>query len=92
MIDVIYKYPLPPVQGRFELMLPIGAKVLSVGAQKGSPFMWVLQSNDTEKMKVPYPFACVWTGQAMHEECTSTEFLGSVICADGALVCHYFAL
>lgn len=110
---VIYKYELPITQGRFEVKLPIGSKVLSIQRQKfienhptsgrrwvDKPFMWVYQSSDPEKYKVPYQFAAIYTGQETHAELESAEYLATVLIplenqpstADGKpLVIHYFA-
>ncbi len=41
MAEQIWKFPFG-VEGRFELRMPVGAKILKVEVQNGKPTMWAL--------------------------------------------------
>lgn len=89
MAKVVYKYELDP--DKIETDLPIGAKVLSVGAQGGSMFIWALvdPSAKTEVRK----FVVVGTGHKMVDaEIDKLQFIGTAHMHGGRLVWHVFEM
>lgn len=80
---VIHKYPLHP-NGIGHL--PSGARILSVQAQRGNPYVWALV--DPTKPFVEHFFEAVPTGEAPSSP--DLEFLGTVQLDGGGLVFHIF--
>lgn len=80
----IFKYAFR-IEDSFTLMMPRGARVLSVQVQRERPCLWALVDESTEARRY---FKLVGTG---HEfESTGWRFLGTFQMHDGALVWHLF--
>lgn len=61
-MNVVYKYPIVLEEGEcFDLKLPLGAIILDVQLQNGSPVLWALHDvSDSEEVRHIY---AVWTGK-----------------------------
>ncbi len=62
----IYKYPVK-LDDTFMVHLPVDAEVLSVQAQNGEPFMWVLHTAETTRI-LPFTFRLMGTGHILEGE------------------------
>ncbi len=83
----IFKYPLRlSVGDRHEVMMPKGARVLSVDVQYREPTLWaqVDEENEPEKRV----FRLVGTGHDFADQ--GARFIGTVILLNGDLVLHVF--
>jgi len=69
----IFKYPLP-VESRFPLWMPEGAKILDVGRQGPLPFLWA-SVDDRNKLEIRW-FRTATTGEVFNEE--RLAYLGHV--------------
>lgn len=84
----IWKFPIP-CEDIFKLDLPLGAKVLTVQTQIGTPCIWVLV--DPEMEETPYWFRLAGTGHPL-DPVESETYVGTFQLRDGALVFHLFQL
>ncbi|MCP5006558.1 MAG: hypothetical protein GY941_21850 [Planctomycetes bacterium] len=78
----VWKYKIEPLS---TLEMPIGAKILCVDCQRGTPTMWVLV--DTDAMKVNRKFHTYGTGEAIDANST---YIGTFQMDNGFLVFHVF--
>lgn len=53
MSHKIYKYPMP-VQEKFEIQLPIGAKIIRVDDVDGLFFLWAMVDSETQETETRY--------------------------------------
>lgn len=84
----IFKVPLDPSVG-FEVQLPKGAHLLSVGAQNGRMFLWA--KVDPEVSLVTRQFVVYGTGQVFEKGDDYLPFVGTVwIGTDPQFVFHVF--
>lgn len=84
MTRTVYKYAIPSMDV-FTIDLPMGAKLLSVQAQRGVPHLWALVDPD---LPVEHRhFRLAGTG---HGIVGGVEFVGTVQLYEGALVLHLF--
>lgn len=83
----IYKYEIMDVQGNQsnEIMLPVGARVLSAGTQRGVTCIWAMVS-DTEVVKEMRLFVVLGTGHVCGDGVY--RHIGTVM--DGPFVWHVF--
>ena len=72
-MNVIYKYPLPAKE-KFELDLPVGAKIIRVDDVEGHFWLWAIV--DTEAPKETRRFECYKTGQPIHTDLGHLTYLG----------------
>jgi hypothetical protein len=82
----IYKYPLADSEAQ-EILLPLGAKILSLQVQKGIPCLWV-ESNFPCSTYVPVTFITYGTGHGMADRLD--EYIGTYQLYDGDLVFHVY--
>ena len=63
---VVFKYPLETSNGPgpFDLQLPVGSELLSMGAQDYRLVAWALVNQDTRNTKVVH-LELAWTGSAL---------------------------
>jgi hypothetical protein len=82
----VRKFPLP-IEDYVELDMPVGAKIIKVGEQFGKLCIWALvdPSARTEQRHL----RIAGTGHPVEPEAV---FIGTAICAHGALVWHVFEL
>ncbi len=87
----IYKYPLEIV-GKQQLLLPMGAEVLSVGNQNEILSLWALVSPEEESL--PYDITIIGTGKELSDEAVAglraQNFYGTASMAGGQLIWHVF--
>jgi len=83
----VYKYVLPIVDD-MPLMLPLGAKILSVQNQNGNPCLWALVDPD-EKTHVVRHFRMAGTGHDI-DAYTDMVYIGTFQLHDGHLAFHLF--
>jgi hypothetical protein len=83
-VNTIYKYLITP--GYTALMLPLGAKVLTVQVQNGDPFIWVLQ--DPNEQQARRMFTYFGTGHEVPSEYAG-GYIGTFM-QEGTLVWHLF--
>jgi len=81
----IFKYHVP-IDDSVSITMKIGAKVLTVQAQREDVCIWALvnpaEGDEIRRFKV------VGTGHRIEEECL--EYIGTVQMFDGGLVLHVF--
>ena len=81
----IHKYEIPVAGG--EVIMPSGAKILSVGAQGGSLFLWA--EVDTERYTQPKCIEVFGTGDEIpYNRKISREFIGTAFM--GPFVWHVY--
>jgi DNA-directed RNA polymerase subunit RPC12/RpoP len=82
---VVYKYPLP-TDSDFEIQLPMGAQILTVQAQKGTPCIWAIA--DTDALLTTRRLCLRGTGHAFKGN--EGKYIGTFQLDNGALVFHVF--
>ncbi len=82
--QTIWKFPVC-FTDRQTVDMPLGAKVLSVQAQRGAPCIWALV--DPRAEVEPVGILCHGTG---HQVGDVGAFIGTVQVAGGSLVFHFF--
>ncbi len=82
--SIIHKYQLAPVGG---LDLPSGARILSVGRQKESVYLWALVDPDADT--VHRDIEVHVTGQTVDDP-DGLDYIGTAHGVDGWLVLHVF--
>ena len=80
----VYKYPVA-LKDDWMIMLPGGAKILSLHMQDGSPFMWV--AVETDRAPVKRYFRTAGTG---HEIVGNLRFIDTFQLENLGLVFHVF--
>jgi hypothetical protein len=60
-MKTIWKYDLTPIANRFELLMPVGAIILTLQLQDEKPVLWALV--DSEAKKERREFRLLMTGQ-----------------------------
>ncbi len=88
-MKTVWKYPIVPV-GLLAISLPVGAQILDVQAQDGTPMMWAVV--DDEAPKETRTFALVGTGHPMPKG--EVSYVGTFQFCPGErwLVFHLFEL
>ena len=79
----IWKYPIP-IQDKFILSVPKGARVLAVQTQYGEPMIWMLVDPTVEKCDMR--FTLVGTGHSVPAD----KYIGTFQFMGGNLVFHLF--
>ena len=80
-----------PLVERPQIMMPIGAGILSVQFQGDELFLWALV--DTEKVKISHDFLIFGTGVNMNDSIRNgNRFIGTVQQFGGKLVWHIFQI
>jgi hypothetical protein len=82
----VFKYTVP-LNEEFSLDIPWGAKILTVQALDGEPFVWALVDPDARARAVPFRLAN--TGEAINEA-HELRYVGTFQLRDGGLVYHLF--
>lgn len=86
---VVWKFPIK--YGDFvDLQLPVGAKLLHVDEQYGTPCIWALV--DPQKQKETRRFRLAGTGHPINFQIESLSHVGSYLTAGGQLVFHLFEI
>lgn len=83
----IYKYPIP-IEDRFSLSLPQGARVLCVQTQNNQPQVWVRV--DPHALTERRDFFLRGTGHPCGPEIDAARYVGTFQLEGGALVFHLF--
>lgn len=84
--QVVYKYPLNPMQTRQTITLPVGAQILSVQLQNLGMMLWALV--DPESKKTEERSICIYgTGHAIYHD---VRHISTLLINDGTLVLHVF--
>jgi len=83
----IFKYRIQ-INDYFELDLPRGAKILTVGVQQEVPYLWALINPEAELETRIFRF--VGTGHQIEEGVESLKFINTFQMRNGALVFHIF--
>ncbi len=85
----IWKFRLPETQGQEEILVPRGAKFLSVIEQFNVPTLYAMV--DVHEPLGPTKVLTRWTGSMADSDFRDTHrFLGSVSLCNGELVLHIF--
>lgn len=87
MLYTIHKY-LFPIADTFELILPLGAKILSVDCQRGFPAMWILHDTDKKIIETRH-FRLYGTGHDI-KDIDDLIFVASFQMHNGDFVWHLF--
>jgi len=82
----IFKYGLPMSYKEDVVLMPEGAKILSVDQQNDTPYLWALV-NPSAPLKAKR-FNVYGTGHVV--PLNPGVFIGTVLLMDGALVVHVF--
>lgn len=83
----IFKYAVPFIGDEVEVMMPEGARVLSVALQLSRPQIWA--AVDDEAKAAPRRFRWVETG-APAGDLARAAFVGTVLLSGGSRVFHLF--
>lgn len=86
--DVIYKYAIGSDPGSFDLPLPFGAQILSVGEQDGELFLWARVRANCTRGEHHRRFRLLWTGQHFEMPAQATHL--STVQMSTGLVVHIF--
>ena len=86
----VFKYPIP-VKDRFIMMLPRGAKILSVDMQGDKPMMWALVDADCEAV-VSRNFRFSGTGHPIEEKQEDLDHIGTFQMDNGKFIWHIFEI
>jgi hypothetical protein len=85
----IHKYKVPESRGRFYMVLPAYARIISVQIQRSIPVMWAVI--DIEAPNEYRSFILVETGENLPDEIyTNSYYLGTLQLQDGDYVLHLF--
>ncbi len=90
----IWKYSIPLNSDNglhgdvFEIKMLQGARVLSVGIQKGCPVMWVIVA--VNRAKVTRRFLLCSTGQPLMKHPDLINFVGTILLLNDNFVLHVF--
>lgn len=85
-MKAIWKYPFN-IGDRFPLKMPLGAQILTVQVQKGSPCIWALVDVNEPDREVRW-FQVYGTGH-QHEE-IGYRYIGTFQMDGGSMVFHLF--
>ena len=83
----IWKYPLD-ITNKQKIIMPKGAKILSVQNQNHSPTIWALIN--TEAVPEEREIYCFGTGEPLNTKVNELIFIGTVQNNNGSLVFHIF--
>lgn len=83
----IYKYDLALIKEQ-GLMLPEGAKILKVDAQRNTPKLWALV--DTSKPRKSLFVRIICTGEEIDKLLDGWEYLDTYQLNDGGIIHHVF--
>ena len=81
----VFKYPIP-IDDKFDLMLPVGAALLSVQVQHDTACIWALV--DANAPRERRSFTLYGTGRPCQEN--PKDYIGSFQVYGGSLVFHLF--
>ena len=87
-MHTIWKFPIP-IQDSFTIIMPQGARVLSVETQGDVPFIWVMV--DEEADQVEYHFELRGTGHNC-DKVVGYKHIGTFLMRQESLVLHLFAM
>ena len=88
MRQTIWKYQLLTTEFQF-IEMPVGARILCVQMQKGSPFIWATCCPD-EKKVTKRKINTYGTGQTIEDGDFLQQYIGTYQMAGGSLVFHVF--
>ena len=83
----IYKYPIE-IQDEQVVLLPTGAKILTVQTQSGKAFLWAMV-NPTMHNDMAVTIRIFGTGHTI-QDADRLEYIGTIQMCGGALVFHVF--
>lgn len=83
----IYKYPIE-IQDEQVVLLPTGAKILTVQTQGGKAFLWAMV-NPTMPNDMAVTIRIFGTGHTI-QDADRLEYIGTIQMCGGALVFHVF--
>lgn len=84
-MTTIWKFPLA-LTDRQDVVMPRGARVLSVAEQHGKLCLWALVNPDADRVKRALRIA----GTGHPCDARAAHLVGTVLCAGGSLVWHVF--
>jgi hypothetical protein len=85
----IFKYKIPQVGFIVDVLMPIGAQILSVQSQNGAIQLWALVDPNVDWE--PRSFIAFGTGHEISDELI-LKYLSTVQEAGGALIWHVFEI
>lgn len=85
----MYKYPLD-IQDEVVVMMPKGARVLSVQVQNGRPCLWAAVDPSEQTLEERW-FRIAGTGHPIQDDVVD-GFIGTIQMYDGRLVFHVFEM
>lgn len=85
----VYKYPLD-IQDEVTVMMPKGARVLSVQVQNGRPCLWAAVDPNEMTLEERF-FRIAGTGHTIQDDVVD-GFIGTIQMYDGRLVFHVFEM
>lgn len=83
----IYKYPIE-IQDEQVVLLPTGAKILTVQTKSGKAFLWAMV-NPTMPNDMAVTIRIFGTGHTI-QDADRLEYIGTIQMCGGALVFHVF--
>ena len=88
-MNKVFKYPVP-VQDRFSLNLPQGARILTVQEQHGEPQIWALVN--PENVIETRNFCLAGTGHSIEENEENLNYIGTFQLYNGDFIEHLFEI
>ena len=85
-MKTIYKYPLP-VTDEFEVLLPVGARILTVQVQNDTPCLWA-EVDAEQTVMASHAFNLFGTGHPV--PAAPGTYLGTFQLREGRLVFHLY--
>lgn len=85
----VYKYDVPN-ESHFSLVLPLGAKILTVQTQDDKPQIWALVNS--ENPVKTHNFLLVTTGDLIKEDRNLLNYIGTFQQRGGSFIGHLFEL
>ena len=86
---MVYKYPLY-IQDEVVVMMPNGARVLSVQVQNGRPCLWAAVDTNELTLEERW-FRIAGTGHPIHDDVVD-RFIGTIQMCEGSIVYHIFEI
>ena len=84
-MKAVYKYPLR-IDDYQSVLIPMGAKILCIKVQNGTPCLWALIDKDATYDEL-VTIRCAGTGHDIKED---VEYIDTIMISGGALVFHFF--
>lgn len=83
----VFKYPLE-VTDQCEIEMPLGAEILTVQSQYGTPHIWAMVDDD--QLPEKRTFCLIGTGHPICHDTTQLKYIGTFQKVGGTFIGHVF--